>query len=168
MEYSARSGLPGKVFYNKPMDNTLNFQELLHAAMKEHDEVKKRVLRMLMSAGKLVEVNKGSKLDLQETQALIQKEIKTRVETITDAEKANRADIVADTKAEIQYLETFLPKQLTDAELEALVKQIISQEAATSVKDMGRVMKALIPALDGRATSQRASQMVKTQLEKPG
>lgn len=150
------------------MENTMNFQELLHAAMKEHDEVKKRVLRMLMSAGKLIEVNKGSKLDLQETLALIQKEIKTRVETITDAEKANRSDIVADTRAEIQYLETFLPKQLSDLELGLLVKQVVNQEAATSLKDMGKVMKALIPALDGRATSQRASQAVKAQLEKPG
>jgi hypothetical protein len=150
------------------MENTLNFQELLHAAMKEHDEVKKRVLRMVMSASKLLEVNKGSKLDLQETQALIQKEIKTRVETIADAEKANRADVVADTKAEIQYLETFLPKQLSDLELDALVSQVISEQSATSVRDMGKVIKALIPALDGRATSQRASQAVKTQLEKPG
>ena len=156
------------MFYNKPMENTLNFQELLHAAMKEHDEVKKRVLRMVMSASKLLEVNKGSKLDLQETQALIQKEIKTRVETIADAEKANRADVVADTKAEIQYLETFLPKQLSDLELDALVSQVISEQSATSVRDMGKVIKALIPALDGRATSQRASQAVKTQLEKPG
>lgn len=160
--------MPGEVFYNKTMENTMNFQELLHAAMKEHDEVKKRVLRMLMSAGKLIEVNKGSKLDLQETLALIQKEIKTRVETITDAEKANRSDIVADTRAEIQYLETFLPKQLSDLELGLLVKQVVNQEAATSLKDMGKVMKALIPALDGRATSQRASQAVKAQLEKPG
>ena len=150
------------------MENTLNFQELLHAAMKEHDEVKKRVLRMVMSASKLLEVNKGSKLDLQETQALIQKEIKTRVETIADAEKANRADVVADTKAEIQYLETFLPKQLSDLELDTLVSQVISEQSATSVRDMGKVIKALIPALDGRATSQRASQAVKTQLEKPG
>ena len=149
------------------MENTMNFQELLHAAMKEHDEVKKRVLRMLMSASKLLEVNKGSKLDLQETQALIQKEIKTRVETIADAEKVNRMDVIADTKAEIEYLETFLPKQLTDPELELLVKEMISQEGATSLKDMGKVMKALIPALDGRATSQRASQAVKVLLEKP-
>ncbi|HSN93820.1 MAG TPA: GatB/YqeY domain-containing protein [Anaerolineaceae bacterium] len=149
------------------MDNTLNFQDLLHAAMKEHDEVKKRVLRMLMSAGKLLEVNKGSKLDPQETQGLIQKEIKTRVETIADAEKANRADIVADTKAEIQYLETFLPKQLSDGELDALVSEVISEQGATSLKDMGKVMKALVPALDGRATSQRASQAVKSLLEKP-
>jgi hypothetical protein len=149
------------------MENTINFQELLHAAMKEHDEVKKRVLRMLMSASKLLEVNKGSKLDLQETQALIQKEIKTRVETIADAEKVNRSDVIADTQAEIQYLETFLPKQLTDPELELLVKEVISQEGATSLKDMGKVMKALIPVLDGRATSQRASQAVKVLLEKP-
>ncbi len=120
-----------------------------------------------MSASKLLEVNKGSKLDLQETQALIQKEIKTRVETIADAEKVNRSDVIADTQAEIQYLETFLPKQLTDPELELLVKEVISQEGATSLKDMGKVMKALIPVLDGRATSQRASQAVKVLLEKP-
>jgi uncharacterized protein YqeY len=150
------------------MENTMNFQELLHAAMKEHDEVKKRVLRMLMTADKLIEVNKGSKLDPQETQGLIQKEIKTRGETITDAEKANRADIVADTRAEIEYLETFLPKQLSDAELDALVSQVVSEQLATSLKDMGKVMKALIPALDGRATSQRASQAVKAKLEKSG
>jgi uncharacterized protein YqeY len=150
------------------MENTMNFQELLHAAMKEHDEVKKRVLRMLMTADKLIEVNKGSKLDPQETQGLIQKEIKTRGETIADAEKANRADIVADTRAEIEYLETFLPKQLSDAELDALVSQVISEQLATSLKDMGKVMKALIPALDGRATSQRASQAVKAKLEKSG
>ena len=160
--------MAGEVFYNKPMDNTLNFQELLHAAMKEHDEVKKRVLRMVMSGAKLLEVNKGSKLDLQETQALIQKEIKTRIETIADAEKANRPDVVADTKAEIEYLESFLPQQLSDAELSTIVSQVILNQGASSLKDMGRVMKVLIPALDGRATSQRASLAVKAQLEKPG
>ncbi len=146
----------------------MNFQEFLHAAMKEHEEVKKRVLRMLMSASKLMEVSKGSKLDLTEIQALIQKEIKTRIETIADAEKANRADIIAETRAEIDYLETFLPKQLSDGELEELVKRVISQEGAVSIKDMGKVMKALIPLLSGRATSQRASQTVKALLDKPG
>lgn len=121
-----------------------------------------------MSAAKLLEVNKGAPLSLQETQTLIQKEIKTRTETILDAQKAGREDIVSDARKEIAYLETFLPKQMSDEELNAFVARVIAQEAATSIKDMGKVMKALLPLLAGQATSQRASQSVKALLEKIG
>ncbi|MEA4811118.1 MAG: GatB/YqeY domain-containing protein [Anaerolineaceae bacterium] len=150
------------------METTMNLQELLHTAMKEHDHLKKRVLRMLMTTVKLAEVSKGSKLDPQETLAVFQKEIKSRHEALLDAEKANRPDLIADAKAEIEYLQTFLPKQLSEDKLEKIAQEIITELGASGPKDMGRVMKLLLPKLEGKASSQRASQTVKTLLEKLG
>lgn len=130
-------------------------------AMRARDEVRKRALRSALTAIRLAEVEKGGELDDTAIMAVLQKEIKSRHETIADAERAGRAEMLAEAQAEIGVLESYLPKPFTPEELEELARQAIQQVGATSPKEMGQVMKALMPQLQGRATGNEANQVVR-------
>ena len=130
-------------------------------AMRTKDELRKRTLRMTLAAIKLKEVDKREALDEAETLAVIQKEVKSRQETIVDAERANRPEQIAESRAEIEILEAYLPESLTSEELEMMAKEAIDEVGATSMREMGQVMKALMPRLEGRATGSEASQAVR-------
>ena len=148
------------------MDYETILKNDLYAAMRANDTLRKRVIRLLMSSIELAEVAKGSKLSDSEFIALVQKEIKTKNDTIVDAEKANRPEMVKEQLEEIKVLEGYLPKQLSEAELIQLAEEVIRETGATSLKDMGKVLKVLIPKLAGRATNQDASRVVKDCLTK--
>ena len=148
------------------MDYETILKNDLYAAMRANDTLRKRVIRLLMSSIELAEVAKGSKLSDSEFIALVQKEIKTKNDTIVDAEKANRPEMVKEQLEEIKVLEAYLPKQLSEAELVQLAEEVIQETGATSPKDMGKVIKVLIPKLAGRATNQDASRVVKDCLTK--
>lgn len=147
------------------MELKTQLQNALQEAMRAKDEVRKNTLRMAISAIRLVEVEKGSPLDDAAVIAVLQKEIKSRREAIADAEKAGRPDLAEAAKSEIAILDGFLPKAFSESELEALVKQVISEIGATSIREMGQVMKALMPRLQGRATGEQASQVVRRLLQ---
>ena len=148
------------------MDFLKKLQDDLFKAMKSGDNTHKWVVRMLKSAIQLAEVSKGQPLTEEEFLGVVQKEIKTRNEALADAEKADRQDLIDAAKAEIELLKRYLPAQLNVEELTEIVRQTITEVSATSVKDMGRVMKALLPKLQGRATNSAASQIVKSELDK--
>lgn len=148
------------------MDYETILKNDLYAAMRTNDTLRKRVIRLLISSIELAEVAKGSKLTDSEFIALVQKEIKTKNDTIVDAEKANRPEMVKEQREEIKVLEAYLPKQLSEAELVQLAEEVIQETGATSPKDMGKVLKVLIPKLAGRATNQDASRVVKDCLTK--
>lgn len=137
----------------------------LKQAIRSGDEARKRTIRMVLSNIHLAEVEKGAPLDEAGIQAILHKEIKSRRETIADAERARRPDLVADAEQEIAILESFLPKAFSAEELEALARQVIAETGATSVKEMGQVMKALMPRLQGRASGEQASQAVRKLLQ---
>ncbi|NLW72651.1 MAG: GatB/YqeY domain-containing protein [Chloroflexi bacterium] len=141
-------------------------QEQLHAAMKAHDERRKWTIRMLIFAIKLAEVEKGHALNDQEFMAVVQKEIKTRKDTLEDAHKANREDIIRDTETEISILQEYLPSQFNEVQLAKLANEVIREVGAESPKEIGKVLKALLPKLAGRATNADASRVVKELLEK--
>ena len=143
------------------MDIKLQIENDIKEAMRAKDELRKSTLRMALSALKLAEIDKGSPLDEQAQFALLQKEIKSRQEAIADAEKAGRSDIVHSSQAEIAILESYLPKQLTPNELEEMARQAIAEAGATSAREMGQVMKILVPRLQGRASGNDASQVVR-------
>jgi len=149
------------------MDNNQKLKADLQKAIKDQDPLRKRVLRLLISTIQLAEVAKGSALSDSEFVAVVQKEIKTKLDTIADAEKAGRADMVSESRLEIKELEAYLPRQLTEAELVALAEEIIRETGAASPKEMGLVLKVLIPRLAGRASNQDASRVVKDCLSKP-
>ncbi len=133
----------------------------LKEAMRVQDDLRKRTLRMALAAIRLAEVEKGSALDDTAIVSILQKELKTRQEAISDAQRAGRAELVAEAIAEMGVLQEYLPQQLSAEELESLARQVISEIGATSVKEMGLVMKSLLPRLQGRASGDQASQIVR-------
>jgi uncharacterized protein len=147
------------------MDIKNTLQSDLKDALRRGEEIRKSTLRMAISAIKLAEVEKGASLDEAASQMVIQKEIKSRREAIADAEKANRPDLIKQAEEEIKVLQAYLPEALSPEELESLAKQAIAEAGATSIREMGQVMKLLMPRLQGRATGDQASQAVRKLLQ---
>lgn len=136
-------------------------QKALTQAMRQQDTLRKRVLRLALAAIKLAEVEKGRPLTEAEAWAVLQKEVKARQETIEGAERAKRQDLIDEAQAEIAVLEEFLPAPLTPEELEALAREVIAEVGATSLKDMGKVMKPLLAKVQGRASGSEVSEVVR-------
>jgi len=143
------------------MDMKEQLQKDLTEAMRARDETRKNTLRMAITEIKLAEVEKGQPLDENETIGILQKQVKSRQETIEDARRADRPELAEAAQAEIAILETYLPQPLTQEELEALASQAIKEAGAASMREMGPVMKILMPRLKGRATGKEASDMVR-------
>ena len=148
------------------MDTRQKLDTALKEAMRSGDNMRKQNVRMVMSAIKLNEVEKGSPLDEAGVIAVIQKELKSRQEALQEAQKASRLDLEEHAREEIAFLETFLPQQLSPEELSALVSETIQEVGASGPADMGKVMKALMPKLQGRAAGNQVSQAVRDQLQK--
>jgi uncharacterized protein YqeY len=147
------------------MDLKSTLQSDLKDAMRNVEETRKSTIRMALTAIKLAEVSKIGQLDEAESLAIIQKEIKSRKETIADAEKANRPDLIPPAQEEIKILLTYLPPALSAEELESMAKSAIAEAGATSIREMGLVMKILVPRLQGRATGDQASTAVRKLLQ---
>jgi hypothetical protein len=131
----------------------------MKASMKAGDTAKRDALRMLSAAFKQAEVDMRKDLTDEDAVKILQKEAKRRQEAIVDLEKAGR-DASAE-KAELALIESYLPQQLDRAALVDLAKQAIAQVGATSPKDMGNVMKALMPHVQGRADGKLVSDVVR-------
>ena len=147
------------------MNKKQEIQQALTAAMKARDEDTKRTLRLVMSAIKLAEVESGGELDEARVLSILQKEVKTREDIIAESEKAKRPDLVEAAKKEMDILNTFLPRQMAAEELKALAQEAITEAGAASLRDMGEVMKILMPKLQGRASGSDASKAVRELLQ---
>lgn len=143
--------------------NQLN--DSMKDAMKSGDEVRKRTVRMVLAAVKQAEVDKRIELDDTAVMNLIQKEMKNRRESMEEAKKANRADLVEANEAEIKVLEVFLPKAMPAEELRALVQSAMEETGASTPADMGKVMKAVMPKVAGRAPNDIVSATVRELLQ---
>lgn len=135
------------------------------AAMKSGDEVRKRTIRMVLAAVKQAEVDKRVEIDDAAVMSLIQKEMKNRRESLEEARKADRADLVEANEAEINILQAFLPKAMPDEELNALVQAAIAETGAASPADMGKVMKVVMAKVAGRAPNDVVSKTVRELLQ---
>jgi uncharacterized protein YqeY len=142
-------------------------ESLLHEAMRSGDALRKRTLRMILAAIKLAEVERRGPLDEPGLLAVLQKEARMRQEAIADAERAGRPDLVQDNRAELALIESFLPRGLSAEELEALAKRAVAEAGAAGPGDMGRVMKALMPQVQGRADGKAVSDLVRRLLTQP-
>ncbi len=134
-------------------------------AMKSGDEVRKRTVRMVLAAVKQAEVDKRTEIDDMVVMNLIQKEMKNRRESLEEAKKANRADLVEANEAEIKVLEAFLPKAMPAEELRALVQAAIDETGASTPADMGKVMKVVMAKVAGRAPNDVVSATVRELLQ---
>jgi uncharacterized protein YqeY len=148
------------------MDTKTLLENALKEAMRAKDNVSKRTIRMALAAIKQAEVDRQTALDEVAVIAILQKEVKTRRESLEEAKGAGRQDLVEAAEAEIGVLESFLPKAMRHEELQALVESIITEVGAVSLSDMGKVMKILMPRLAGRAPGDQASQVVRQLLQK--
>ena len=147
------------------MDIKTQLNDSLKHAMKSGDMTRKDTLRMALAAIKQVEVDKRIVLDDAAVMALLQKEIKNRREALEEAKKANRPDLASANEAEIVILETFLPAAMPAEELRAIVQAAIAETGAAAPSDMGKVMKAVLPRVAGRAPNDAVSAMVREYLK---
>jgi len=147
------------------MDIKQQLQQALKEAMRQRDDVRKRTVRSALAAIKLAEVEAGKPLDESALLAVLQKEVKMRREALEGAQKAGRDDLIAAAEAEMAVLQEFLPEPLSAEALEALAKEVIAEMGASSPRDMGKVMAALMPRVQGRATGKDVSQVVRRLLQ---
>ncbi|MEW6093565.1 MAG: GatB/YqeY domain-containing protein [Chloroflexota bacterium] len=148
------------------MDTKAKLEQALKDAMRAGDDVTKRTVRMALAAIRQTEKDKQLSLEENAVLGILQKEIKTRRESVEEASRANRPDIVADTQAEIKVLEAYLPSALNVDEFNALAAAAIAEVGAASPADLGKVMKVLMPRIAGRATGDQASAAVRSLLQK--
>jgi uncharacterized protein YqeY len=148
------------------MNKKQEIQQSLTAAMKSRDEATKRTLRLVLSSIKLAEVETGKELDDERILGILQKEIKTRDDTIEESQHAHREDLVQQAQIEKKILNRFLPEQMSADKLNNLADEIIQNTGAMSMADMGKVMKELLQKLQGRASAQDASKIVRERLQK--
>lgn len=140
-------------------------QNDLTAAMRAQAGQRRAVLRMVLTAIKEEEVAKGRELDEGELQAILMTQAKRRRETIADAERAGRPEMVAREQEEIAILQEYLPEQLSRDELRALAAEVIAEVDATGMSQMGQVMGRLMPRVKGRAEGHVVSEVVRDLLQ---
>jgi uncharacterized protein YqeY len=141
------------------MSLTQKIDQDLKAAMIAKDETKLSTLRFLKSAIKYSAIEKKvDSLSDADIQQVIQKQVKQRKESIDQFSKNSRADLADKEIAETRVLESYLPKQMADAELAAVVEAEVKAQGASSKKDFGRMMKHLGDKLQGQADSRRVSE----------
>jgi uncharacterized protein YqeY len=136
----------------------------IKAAMKSGAKDKVSALRMLSAALKNKQIDKRAPLVDSEVLDSVRSLIKQRKDSIEQFAKGGRQDLVDKETAEVAILEVYLPQQLDREEVERLVREAITQTSAQGAKDMGKVMKALVPLIAGRADNKLVSELVKSLL----
>lgn len=133
----------------------------LKLAMKEKNEVRKNTVQMVRAAILQIEKDKGIKVEDEKIVEIIAKEVKGKKDALMDFEKAGREDLIKQTKEEISILEEYLPKQLTKEEIKLELEKVIKDTGATSIKDMGIVMKEAKARIGAAADGRTINEVVK-------
>ena len=133
----------------------------LKEAMKNKDEINKNTIQMVRAAILQIEKDKGIEVDDDKIIEIIAKEVKTKKDALIDFAKGGREDLVEQTKREIEILQKYLPKQLSKDEIKDIVKSIIEKLGATSIKDMGNVMKEAKNVIGAGADGRTINEVVK-------
>ncbi len=135
--------------------------EDMKVAMRDKDVIKKNTVQMARSA--VLQVEKDSRITLDDDGVLdiIAKEVKKRRDSLPEFEKSGRQELIDNLKTEIEVLMQYLPQQLTEEELEAIVRQAVQDTGASSAKDMGKIMQEVMPKVRGRADGKMINQIAK-------
>jgi uncharacterized protein YqeY len=136
-------------------------QNDLKHAMRQRDEVRKRTLRMALAAIKNQEIEARGELSDADVAAILQKEAKQRHETLDELAGVDRPDLVAAEQAELGVLAEYLPKQLGREEIADLARQVIADVGAEGPRQMGQVMRVMMPQLKGRADGKLVNEVVR-------
>lgn len=141
-----------------------NLEEQMKEALKAKDSLKLQTLRFLLAQIKNKEIDLRRELADEEIFKVIQTLVKQRKESIEFSEKAGRADLVEKEKKELEILESYLPQMLSEEEIEAITNDVIKELGATGPKDFGKVMKAVMSKVSGRADGGKVNEIVKKRL----
>lgn|SRR5574344_258199 len=136
----------------------------LKEAMKAQDKVKLSVVRMVKGAMQLEELDKKRPLTDDEVIGVIAKEIKTRKESIVEFAKGNRQDLIDKTETEIKVLDTYMPAQLSEEEVNDIVNDAFNTVKPTGMSDMGKIMGIVTPKLKGKTDLSLVSKMVRERI----
>lgn len=134
-------------------------------AMRNQDKFKLSVIRMVRSSIKNLEIDLKRTLNDDEVLDILNRELKQRKDSLQEFEKAGRDDLAESVKAEIEIICEYLPQQLSEEEIKAIVQQTIREIGASSKADMGKVMSALMPKVKGRADGKLVNQTVQQLLQ---
>lgn len=140
-------------------------QEDLKSSMKNKDTVRKSVVTLIRASIKQSEVDNRVELKDEDIIDIISKQLKQRKDVLVQFKNAKREDLVSEAEAEIEVLKEYLPQQLSEEELNEIVKSTISELGATSMKDMGKIMSAIKPKVKGRADGKLINELVKNNLQ---
>jgi uncharacterized protein YqeY len=146
------------------MDILAKLNEDMVTAAKAKDKIRLSALRLLKTALHNKEIDLMRPLNETETMQILSGLVKQRKDSIEQFAKGGRQDLVEKEEAELKILQDFMPAQMSDEEVEALIKKAIADVGALSVKDMGKVMKTLMPQITGKADGKAAGEKVKALL----
>ena len=141
-----------------------DLQKEIMQAMKDKDTLKLNVLKMVKGAIQLEKINNGRELNDELFIDVVVKQIKERNESIEEFKRGNRQDLVDKTQAEIDILNTYLPEQLSEEEVDKTIEEIFAEVKPTSQKDMGAIMKEATAKLKGKADMKMVSTKIKDKL----
>jgi len=147
------------------MDIKAQLEQDLKNAMRSGNVIEKNTIRMALTNLKMAEVERGGQIDSAAQLALIQKEIKMRQETLEVSEKEGREDLAAKAREEMAVLSRYLPRQLSEDELKAVVAQAIEEVGAAGPADIGKVMKAAMGKVQGQAPGDAVSRIARELLQ---
>jgi len=136
----------------------------IKTAMKAGDKPRLATLRLMSAAIKQIEVDQRIELDEPGTISVLDKMLKQRRESIAQYEKAGRDDLIAVEQAELEQIQEYMPAALSDDEVASIIDDAVSSSGASSIKDMGKVMGIVKPALQGKADMSAVSQKIKQRL----
>lgn len=136
-------------------------QQELKEALRARDERRKAVIRMCLAAIQLAEVEHGGELDEPSLVAVLQKEARRREETIEELRGADRPERLAEEEAELAILRSYLPQMLSREEIVAEARKVIDQVGASGPRELGAVMRVLMPQVKGRADGRLVNEVVR-------
>jgi uncharacterized protein len=133
-------------------------------AMKNKEKDKLGVIRMIKSAIQNESIRAGHDLSQEEELTVLSREVKQRKDSLHEFEKAGREDLVEKIRTELKYVELYMPKQLSEEEVSAIVKQAITETGAQTKAEMGKVMSAVMPKVKGKADGSLVNKLVQQHL----
>lgn len=154
------------MYYNKEKEEVMydKIKSDIVSALKEKDTLKLQTLRGVKGEVDLEHINKKVEINDDLIISVISHQIKTRRESISEFEKGNRTDLIEKTQSEISLLQTYLPKQLSDEEINTILDNAFEKVNPTSNKDMGLIMREVTPLLKGKADMSKVSGLIKERL----
>ena len=133
-------------------------------AMKNKDKEKLTVIRMVKAALDKERIDKKAEVNDDLLIDVVNKQVKMRNDSLEEFKKANRADLIKQTEEELEILKDYLPEQLSEEEVIAIIEEVINEVNAETIKDMGKVMKEVTPKVKGKADMKTVNEIVRSKL----